>query len=66
MTSPKGPVLTVVPIPKTDAPGPQVLQSEPVRPAGAVATVEIEVDRTYRAPGDLRDLGVVVTAAGFR
>jgi hypothetical protein len=43
-----------------------VLQSEPVRPAGAVATVEIEVDRTYRAPGDLRDLGVVVTAAGFR
>jgi hypothetical protein len=47
-------------------PGPQVLQSEPVRPAGAVATVEIEVDRTFRAPGDQRDLGVVVTAVGFR
>ena len=26
MTSPKGPALTVVPIPKTDAAGPQVLQ----------------------------------------
>jgi hypothetical protein len=47
-------------------PGPQVIESEPVRPAGAVATVEIEVDRTFRAPGDQRDLGVVVTAAGFR
>ncbi|MDE3164841.1 MAG: hypothetical protein KGN36_03470 [Acidobacteriota bacterium] len=30
------------------------------------STVEIHVDRTFRAPGDQRDLGVVLLAVGFR
>ncbi len=29
------------------------------------STVEIHVDRTFRAPGDQRDLGVVLLAVGF-
>jgi hypothetical protein len=30
------------------------------------STVEIRVDRTFRAPGDQRDLGAVLLGAGFR
>jgi hypothetical protein len=29
------------------------------------STLEIRVDRTFRAPGDIRDLGIVLLAAGF-
>jgi len=39
--------------------------SVPARPTGAYATVEIEVDRTFTAPPDRRDLGIVITAVGF-
>jgi hypothetical protein len=35
------------------------------RPAGAVAMVEIRVDKTFSAPGDQRELGAVVTGVGF-
>ncbi len=45
--------------------GAYTLESPPVRPAGATATLEIGVTPTFRAPGDARDLGVVVTAVGF-
>jgi hypothetical protein len=47
-------------------PGLQTISSPPVRAPGAVATVEIEVDKTFRAPPDARDLGVVLLEAGFR
>jgi hypothetical protein len=47
-------------------PGAYVLASAPVRPAGPTAAVQLEVDRTFSPPGDLRDLGVVVTAVGFK
>lgn len=34
-------------------------------PAGAAAVLEIQVDKTFSAPGDQRELGVVLTGAGF-
>jgi hypothetical protein len=46
-------------------PGPQTLESPLVEPAGAGATVEIDVDPTFFAPGDARALGIVLTAVGF-
>jgi len=36
-----------------------------VQAAGATATAEIDVDHTFLAPGDARDLGIVLTAVGF-
>jgi hypothetical protein len=38
-----------------------------VESAGALtgSTVEIRVDRTFRASGDQRDLGVVLLGVGF-
>jgi len=45
--------------------GAYTLESAPVKPEGAAGTVEIIVTPTFRAPGDARDLGVVVTAVGF-
>lgn len=47
-------------------PGAYTLISAPVKPAGATALVEIEVDRTFNAPGDNRDLGVVLIGVGFQ
>jgi len=48
------------------APGLHTIASAPVRAAGAVATVAIDVDKTFRAPPDTRALGVVLVEAGFR
>ncbi|HEV2446466.1 MAG TPA: hypothetical protein VGS58_11110 [Candidatus Sulfopaludibacter sp.] len=42
------------------------LTSSPVKPAGPSAMVGIEVDRTFNAPGDNRDLGVVLIGVGFK
>jgi hypothetical protein len=47
-------------------PGAYTLTSAPVKPAGATAMVRIEVDRTFHAPGDDRDLGVVLIGLGFQ
>jgi hypothetical protein len=47
------------------APGTYTLESPPVRPAGAAAMVEIAIDQTFFAPGDSRELGIVLTGAGF-
>jgi hypothetical protein len=47
------------------APGTYTLESGKVRPRGGTATLTIEVDRTHYAPGDNRDLGMVLTGAGF-
>ncbi|MGA3236215.1 MAG: hypothetical protein ABSG03_07930 [Bryobacteraceae bacterium] len=46
-------------------PGPYTLESQAVQAAGATATVEIDVDRTFFAPGDARALGIVLTEVGF-
>jgi hypothetical protein len=48
------------------APGAYTLESPAVRPASPTATVEIRVDRTFAAPPDKRELGIVLTAAGWR
>jgi len=49
------------------APGPGRLASPaPLEPAGPTAMVEIRVDRTFRAPPDERDLGMVLLGVGFR
>jgi hypothetical protein len=46
-------------------PGAYTLESQAVRAAGATATVEIDVDQTFLAPGDARALGIVLTEVGF-
>ena len=46
-------------------PGTYTLESPPMRAAGAVATVEITIDETFFAPGDSRELGMVLTSVGF-
>ena len=48
------------------APGDYVLESSPLGPAGATASVEIDVDRVFTAPPDTRELGIVLKAFGFR
>jgi 4-amino-4-deoxy-L-arabinose transferase-like glycosyltransferase len=47
------------------ASGTYTLESPPVRAAGAVAMVEIAIDQTFSAPGDSRELGIVLTGVGF-
>lgn len=47
-------------------PGNYVLDSPPVQPARATASMEIRIDRTFTAPPDRRDLGIVLLGAGFR
>jgi hypothetical protein len=46
-------------------PGLHTIASQPVPPSGPTATLVIEVDRTFRVPGDHRELGVIVVEAGF-
>jgi len=48
------------------APGDYVLPSPPVRPAGPTASLEINVDQTFTAPPDTRELGIVLLGVGFR
>lgn len=47
-------------------PGAYTLKSPPQTPAGPTATVALTVDRTFSVPGDHRELGMVVSAIGFR
>jgi hypothetical protein len=47
-------------------PGAYTLATAPVRSAGAIATVEIDVDQTFTVPQDARELGVIVTGIGFK
>ena len=48
------------------APGAYTLESPLVRGAGAEALLEIRIDRSFSAPPDRRELGIVLTAVGFR
>jgi hypothetical protein len=47
-------------------PGGYTLTTPPLHPAGASTTVQIEVDRAFSVAGDRRELGIVLTAVGFR
>jgi 4-amino-4-deoxy-L-arabinose transferase-like glycosyltransferase len=47
-------------------PGSYMLKSPPEAPAGPTAAVTLTVDRTFFVPGDHRELGMVVSAIGFR
>ena len=48
------------------APGLYTLStSSPVQPAGATALVEIRIDKTFTAPPDTRELGIVLAGVGF-
>jgi hypothetical protein len=47
-------------------PGAYLLKSPPQAPAGPTAAVTLMVDRTFSVPGDHRELGMVVSAIGFR
>ena len=40
--------------------------SAPFQTSNPTATVTIAVDKTFTAPGDQRNLGVVITGIGFR
>jgi Dolichyl-phosphate-mannose-protein mannosyltransferase len=46
-------------------PGTYTLATAPIQPAGPVSVVTIEVDRTFTAPPDMRELGIVLSAVGF-
>jgi hypothetical protein len=47
-------------------PGTYTLKTALLRPASSTANVEIQVDRTFSAPPDTRELGIVLSAVGFR
>jgi len=48
-------------------PGPGTYKlSAPFQPVNPTATVTVTVDKTFSAPGDRRNLGVVITGVGFR
>jgi Dolichyl-phosphate-mannose-protein mannosyltransferase len=46
-------------------PGTYTLETKPLRPVSSTANVEIQVDRTFSAPPDTRELGIVLSAVGF-
>jgi len=46
-------------------PGLYTITTAPVTPAGATATLTIVVDKTFSAPGDHRELGIILNGAGF-
>jgi hypothetical protein len=46
--------------------GVYTLTTAPIKPAGPSAMVGIEVDQTFHAPGDDRDLGVILIGVGFQ
>jgi hypothetical protein len=48
-----------------DAPGLYTLETPPVRLAKPTTTLTIVVDKTFSVPGDRRELGIVLIAAGF-
>jgi hypothetical protein len=47
-------------------PGTYELATPPLQPAGLTADVTLEVDATFTALPDTRDLGVVLSGIGFR
>jgi hypothetical protein len=47
------------------APGLHTLSTAALYPAGPAATVEIRIDKTFTAPPDTRELGMVLAGVGF-
>ncbi|MGO9258596.1 MAG: ArnT family glycosyltransferase [Bryobacteraceae bacterium] len=47
-------------------PGEYTLAAPALQPAGASAAIQIQVDKSFSVPGDRRELGIVLTGAGFR
>ena len=47
-------------------PGSYTLKSPPQTPSGPTATVTLTADRTFSVPGDHRELGIIISAIGFR
>ncbi len=48
------------------APGAYSISSPPLKPDGDTAKLTISVDKTFSVPGDSRQLGIILTEAGFR
>jgi hypothetical protein len=48
------------------APGTYVLSSPPVKPDGDSAKLTITVDKSFSAPGDSRQLGIILSEIGFK
>jgi len=48
------------------APGTYSLSSPPVKPDRDTANVTITIDKSFSVPGDSRELGIILTEAGFR
>jgi hypothetical protein len=48
------------------APGTYTLSTAPVTVSGSSATVVIAIDKTFRVPGDHRQLGIILSEVGFR
>ncbi|MBL8218574.1 MAG: glycosyltransferase family 39 protein [Bryobacterales bacterium] len=46
--------------------GVQKITTPPVKGEGDSAVLTLEVDRTFQIPGDIRTLGLILSAAGFR
>jgi hypothetical protein len=46
--------------------GSVIVVTNPMLPADGTATLVLEVDKTFSVPGDHRELGIIVAAAGFR
>lgn len=55
------------PLPQTryDSPGAYIITTEPTPPVGRTSTLTIAVDKTFSVPGDRRELGIILTGAGF-
>jgi hypothetical protein len=48
------------------APGTYSLSSPPINPGGDSANLTITLDKSFSVPGDSRQLGIILTEAGFR
>jgi len=48
------------------APGTYSLSSPPIKPDGDTANLTITIDKSFSVPGDSRELGIILTDAGFR
>jgi hypothetical protein len=48
------------------SPGAYVLSSAPLRPSGDSAEFSITLDKVFSAPGDSRELGIILSEAGFK
>jgi hypothetical protein len=48
------------------APGAYALSSAPIKPDGDSAMLTITVDKIFSAPGDSRQLGIILTEIGFK